>query len=39
MMDMTLYSVRMFNKKEIKESVSIVKGNKQVESQLQLGTY
>ena len=37
MMDMTPYSVGMINKKEAKESVSIVMGNKQVEKLVAIG--
>ena len=37
MMDMTPYSVGMINKKEAKESVSIVMGNKQVEKSVAIG--
>ena len=37
MMDMTPYLVGMINKKEAKESVSIVMGNKQVEKSVAIG--
>ena len=36
-MDVTLYLVGMINKKEAKESVSIVMGNKQVEKSVAIG--
>ena len=38
-MDMTPHDIGMVNKHAAKESVSIIMGNKQVESQLQLVTY